>query len=150
MVALQRTTGSDSRLAPLIRELDQDLRTRYGATQALYAPFNLVKDESPFVIVLDEDGTPIGCGSFRPYDDSSIEIKRMFVSPDARRRGVGQAVIGELEGWARERGFTVAILETGTAQHEAIALYERCGYARTEAFPPYVGMPVSVCMRKVL
>jgi putative acetyltransferase len=150
MFALQRTTGSDARLAALIRELDSDLRSRYGETQALYVPFNSVKDDAPFVIGIADDDTAIACGSYRPYDASSIEIKRMFVAPAARRRGVAQALIGELEAWAREQGFTAALLETGDRQAEAIALYERCGYARIPAFPPYVGLPVSVCMRKAL
>jgi putative acetyltransferase len=150
MFALQRTTGDDPRLVPLIAELDADLRARYGATQALYAPHNHVKDDAPFVVALDEAGAAIACGSFRPYDDSVVEIKRMFTSPSARRRGIAQALIAELEAWARERGFSAAILETGTRQAEAIALYERCGYGHIPQFPPYVGMPVSVCMRKAL
>jgi len=74
----------------------------------------------------------------------------MFVAPVERRRGVAKAVIRELEAWAREQGFGAAILETGDRQTEAIALYERCGYTVCPAFPPYVGMPVSVCMRKAL
>jgi putative acetyltransferase len=150
MFALQRTTGADPRLPALIAELDRDLRSRYGATQALYAPLNHVKDDAPFVLGLDDSGTPIACGSFRAYDDAQVEIKRMFVAPAARRRGIAAALLRELEAWARERGFTAAILETGTGQHEAIALYERCGYGHIPQFPPYVGMPVSVCMRKVL
>jgi putative acetyltransferase len=150
MFSLQRTTGSDPRLAPLIALLDADLRSRYGATQALYAPLNHVKDDAPFVLAADADGSAIACGSFRPYDDSAVELKRMFTAPVARRRGVAKALIAELEAWARERGFTAAILETGTQQSEAIALYQHCGYAEIPAFPPYVGMPVSVCMRKAL
>lgn len=148
--SVQRTTGSDARLGPLIGELDADLRSRYGEIQAQYVPFNHVKDETPFVVALDEPGTPIACGSFRPYDASAIEIKRMFVAPAARRRGVAAAVLSELEAWAREQGFTTVLLETGHRQTEAIALYERCGYAHTPLFPPYVGMPASVCMRKSL
>jgi GNAT superfamily N-acetyltransferase len=148
--SLARTTGSDPRLPALIAELDSDLRSRYGATQALYAPLNHVKDDAPFVLALDADGTPLGCGSFRPLDTASIEVKRMFVATAARRRGIASAVLGELETWAREQGYTTVLLETGDRQNEAIALYERCGYARTEAFGPYVGLPVSVCMRKAL
>ena len=150
VIALQRTTGDDPRLPALIRQLDANLRANYGAIQAQYAKFNQMKDESPFVLALDESGAPIGCGSFRPYDDTAAEVKRMFVAEDARRRGVARAVLDELETWAREQGFTATILETGPLQREAIALYERCGYARCDAFGPYVGMAASVCMRKAL
>ena len=90
MFALQRTTGSDPRLPPLIAELDADLRSRYGATQALYAPLNHVKDDTAFVIAIDSDvasGAALACGGFRPYDASAVELKRMFVAPAARRHG---------------------------------------------------------------
>lgn len=150
MFSLARTTGRDARLEALIAELDADLQSRYGEVQALYAPLNHVKDDTPFVVAVDRDGSTIACGSFRPYDDGTIELKRMFVAPVARRRGVARAVIGELEAWARERGFSTVVLETGHRQHEAIALYERCGYSHIPPFPPYVGMPASVCMRKAL
>jgi putative acetyltransferase len=150
VTTIERTTAADDRLPTLIRALDADLRARYGAVQAEYAPFNHMKDESPFVVALDETGTVIACGSFRPYDATSAEVKRMFVAEAARRRGVAQAVLAEVERWVRESGFSVAILETGHLQHEAIALYERCGYTRCDAFQPYVGMPASVCMRKPL
>jgi GNAT superfamily N-acetyltransferase len=95
-------------------------------------------------------GTAIACGSFRPYDATSVEIKRMYVAPPARRRGIASALLRELEAWARERGFTAAVLETGTGQPEAQALYERSGYKHVDQFPPYVGLPLSVCMRKTL
>ena len=148
--SLHRTTGSDARLAPLIGQLDAHLQSRYGEIQAQYVPFNDVKDDSPFVLALDAAGAPLACGGFRRYDASAAEIKRMFVAPAARRRGIARAVIAELEAWAREQGFTAAVLETGHRQAEAIALYERCGYAHTPLFPPYVGMPASVCLRKTL
>jgi len=148
---LVRTTGSDARLGPLIAELDTDLRSRYGAEiHAQYAPFNHVKDEAPFVVALASDGTPVACGSFRAYDETTAEIKRLFVAPAARRRGVARAVVRELEQWAGEQGHAVVLLETGPLQREAIALYEQCGYARCEPFPPYVGASASVCMRKPL
>jgi GNAT superfamily N-acetyltransferase len=150
MFSLARTTASDPRLPALIAELDADLQARYGGVQALYAPLNHVKDDAPFVVAVADDGTPVGCGSFRPYDASTLEVKRMFVAAAARRRGIASAVLGELEAWGRERGFATAILETGTLQAEAIAMYERCGYARIPPFPPYVDMPASVCMRKAL
>lgn len=150
MFSLARTTASDPRLPALIAELDADLQSRYGGIQALYAPLNHVKDDAPFVLAIDAGGTPVGCGSFRAYDAVAAEVKRMFVAAAARRRGIASAVLGEIETWARERGFATALLETGTLQAEAIALYERLGYEHVPAFPPYVDMPASVCMRKAL
>jgi len=149
-VVLQRTTASDPRFGSLVVAIDTELRARYGAVQSVYVPLNLIGDDTPVVLAADETGAAIGCGSFRPYDATSVEIKRMYVAPAARRRGIASALLGELEAWARERGFSAAVLETGTGQPEAVALYERCGYVHVEQFPPYVGLPLSVCMRKTL
>lgn len=119
MFAIHRTTASDSRLVPLIAALDADLRGRYGEAQAGYAPMNLIADGSPFVIALDAEGAPVGCGTFRPFDATSVEVKRMFVAPAARRRGLAAQILAAVEAWAREQGFATAILETGIHQHEA-------------------------------
>lgn len=149
MFAIQRTTASDPRLVPLIAALDADLRRRYGDAQDEYAPKNVMAGESPFVIAVDGD-TPVGCGTFRPYDATSVEIKRMFVAEIARRRGLAAQILAAVEVWAREQGFTTAILETGIHQHEAIALYHRHGYEDTAPFGSYVDMSLSLCMRKPL
>jgi GNAT superfamily N-acetyltransferase len=150
MFAVQRTTAADARFAPLVVAIDTELRARYGPVQAVYAPHNLIGDDTPVVLAADESGVAIGCGSFRRYDTTSVEIKRMYVAPAARRRGIARALLAELELWAREQRYSSAVLETGTGQPEAVALYERCGYVHVPHFPPYVGLPLSVCMRKAL
>jgi GNAT superfamily N-acetyltransferase len=78
------------------------------------------------------------------------EIKRMYVCPAARGLGIGRAVLDALEAEARALGLTRLVLETGVRQPEAIALYERVGYARIAAFGEYVDSPLSVCMGKDL
>ena len=79
-----------------------------------------------------------------------VEIKRMFVLPDCRGRGVARAILAALEAEARRRGYARAILETGNRQTEAIALYHACGYDRIEPFRQYVGSEKSVCFGKNL
>jgi GNAT superfamily N-acetyltransferase len=69
------------------------------------------------------------------------ELKRMYVVPDARGRGVATALLSALEGAARDRGWTTLRLETGPRQPEAIALYTRAGYRPIEAFGAYTGAP---------
>jgi len=88
-----------------------------------------------------EDGTPLGCGALRELGDGAAEVKRMFVVPAARGRGVSKAVLGALEDAARERGWTTLRLETGPRQPEAIALYTGAGYDPIGAFGAYVGDP---------
>jgi putative acetyltransferase len=93
------------------------------------------------------DGSAIGCGAI-VLGSAHGEVKRMVVRPGHRGRGVGRALLAFLEGAARERGCTRFVLETGYLQHEALALYERCGYVRRGPFGDYVDDPNSVFMEK--
>jgi putative acetyltransferase len=72
----------------------------------------------------------------------------MWVNPDYRGQGIGRAVLDFLEAQARLRGCTRFTLETGVLQPEALALYERAGYARCEPFGDYALDPNSVFMHK--
>ncbi|GAA1700808.1 GNAT family N-acetyltransferase [Fodinicola feengrottensis] len=106
---------------------------------------------SVFLVVSDAfTGEPVGCGALRDLDEEAVEIKRMYVVPKHRGRGAGRAVLAALEQTARSRGATVARLETGTEQPEAITLYERGGYDRIDAFGSYVDNPQSVCYERIL
>jgi len=107
-------------------------------------------DISVFLLARDADGTPVGCGALRQLDESSAEIKRMFVPREFRGRGISRTVLSALEAAALERGWATVRLETGTLQHEAIGLYESAGYVRIPNFGPYVGEPYSLCYERVL
>ena len=74
----------------------------------------------------------------------------MFVAPEARGAGVATALLTALERTAEEHGVARVVLETGPLQPEAIALYEKHGYARIPNFGPYVGDPLSLCFAKDL
>jgi putative acetyltransferase len=74
----------------------------------------------------------------------------MFVQPTHRQQGVARAVLQELEQWASELGYARCVLETGKRQPEAIALYQRSGYAFTPNYGQYVGVENSVCLQKAL
>ena len=150
MITITRTSAADPHFNELIGELDKDLWNRYQPYQAKYDGFNKV-DDSARVLVAYRAGVPVGCGCFRPTDEATtVEIKRMFVAPDARGLGVARQILRELENWAVEEGYTTARLETGTGQPEAIALYQTSGYDAIEAYGPYVGLTTSVCLGKRL
>lgn len=146
---LTRTNSADPQFLELVRELDQELADRYGAAQSFFDQFNKL-DLIRNVVIASKDGIPIGCGAFKPYSESDVEIKRMFVTKNSRGIGTAALILGELEAWALELKFTHAILETGTAQQEAIRLYTREGYTLIENFGQYIGVELSVCMRKAL
>ena len=103
------------------------------------------------------DGEPVAMGGWRLRSDvqalgagRSAEVKRMYVAPAARRRGLARAVLAHLEETAARAGAEVMVLETGTEQPEAIAMYERAGYQRVESFGYYAWSPKSRCYGKRL
>jgi len=149
MIEVLRTDSHDPRFRGLVAELDADLWQRYGDVQATYALHNVIETLATVVVALD-GGRPVGCGCFKPFGPGTVELKRMYVAPAARGRGIAAQVVAALEHWARELGYTAIALETGTKQHEAIALYTKLGFAPIDRFGPYVDMPLSVCMSKSL
>lgn len=103
------------------------------------------------VVLAFSGNEPVACGAFRPsIMDSTIEIKRMFVHPDFRGKGISRLILAELEQWAREQQYTSAILETGIKQPAAISLYAKSGYQRIANYGSYQDIEESICMRKEL
>ena len=149
MLLLTRTTSENADFRALVRLLDQDLAERDGAEHGFYAQFNTIAALGHAVVAY-EDNEPVGCGAFKEFEPGVVEIKRMYVHPTRRRQGVAQAMLGELERWAAELGYAATVLETGKRQPEAIALYQRSGYAFIPNYGQYVGVANSVCLRKAL
>jgi GNAT superfamily N-acetyltransferase len=133
----------------LIERLDKELRANYAAAHMHGIEAAGFEAAGGVFVVGYAEGEPVVCGAIRPYQGAA-EIKRMFVTPEYRGRRLGHAMLRLLEQEAARRGFTRAILETGTKQTEAIALYTSAGWTRTPAFGEYVGSPVSVCFEKHL
>lgn len=80
------------------------------------------------------EGTPVACGGVRRRDRTTGEVKRMYVAPEHRGRGHSRVLLRALEDRARGRGYRRLVLETGTKQPEAIALYESEGYQPIEPY----------------
>lgn len=81
-----------------------------------------------FLVGYGVDGTPSCCGGVKQLPDGTCEIKRMYVVPAARGRGVARLMLGALEDAARGLGYTVARLDTGPRQHSARRMYVAAGY----------------------
>lgn len=149
MLRLVRTTSENPDFRTLVQLLDRELAARDGADATFYAQYNKI-DLIRHAVVAYQADEPVGCGAFKEFAADSVEIKRMFVQPTHRQQGVAQAVLAELEHWASELGYPNCVLETGKRQPEAIALYQRCGYALTPNYGQYVGVENSVCMQKAI
>lgn len=150
MTTYRPTSSSNPDFQKLVIDLDKDIWSRYPNEQQNFAPFNFV-DESARVMMAYQDLVPIGCGCFRPMQEKGvIEIKRMYVAPSFRGKGIGKLILYKLEQWAIEEGFTQSKLETGIHQPEAIAAYEKSGYSRIPNYEPYENIAVSICMMKIL
>lgn len=148
MIILRRTDSDDPDFKALVKLLDADLAERDGADHGFYSQFNKI-DKIRNAVVCYENDQPIGCGAIKAFNDEAMEVKRMYVSPDGRNKGIATRVLTELEAWAHELGYIQCVLETGKRQPEAIALYEKNGYQRTENYGQYVGVENSVCFAKV-
>lgn len=91
-------------------------------------------------IVGYEDGVAICCGGIKRLDHEACELKRMYVIPEARGRGVARILLAELENRARTLGYTIARLDTGPRQPAAQHLYESAGYV---SIPNFNANPVA-------
>jgi putative acetyltransferase len=149
MITLKRTTSEDTDFQYLVALLDQDLKIRDGEEHDFYNQFNKIT-MIKYAVVAYMDNVPVGCGAFKEYDTETVEIKRMFVLPDFRGKGIATSVLHELETWATEVNYKAAILETGKKQPEAIALYQKMGYTITANYGQYENVENSVCMRKAI
>jgi GNAT superfamily N-acetyltransferase len=126
-----------------------ELDARYGGGDHEPGAAPSAADVDVFLVAVS-DGTAVGCGALRRLDDSSAEIKRMYVTPPSRGTGVATAVLRALERAAAERGWAVLRLETGTEQPDARRFYEREGYREIPLFGVYQGSDLSVCYERVL
>jgi GNAT superfamily N-acetyltransferase len=148
-IKVVKTTSENPDFIALITALDKSLWESYPELKSNYWGNNIL-ELNPNVVVIYLDEKPVACGCFKKYDKNTMEIKRMFVSPEARGLGLAKKILQELELWAQELGFSVSALETLYKQKEAISLYQKVGYAIVDNYEPYVGQENSICMKKTL
>jgi GNAT superfamily N-acetyltransferase len=149
MITIKRTNSEDPDFQSLVRLLDAELAIADGEDHAFYSQFNKI-DKIRFVVMAYENGMPTGCGAIKEFGMSTMEVKRMFVSPDKRNKGFATMILMELEKWARELSCTKCILETGKRQPDAIGLYRKNGYKPIPNYGQYADVENSVCFEKVL
>lgn len=145
---LHRVSILDPTYLELVTQLDRFLAEFNGPDEELYSGFN----SAPIFggVVALWQGVPAGCGALKVINDELGEVKRMFVKPEYRGKGIARKVLSEIEQWAVELGLKCVQLETGVELPEARGLYERSGYIYIPNYEPYVGLERSICMAKNL
>lgn len=149
MIQLLRTNAEHPDFTALVKCLDADLAQRDGEDHDFYAQFNQI-DTIRFAVVAYENETPVGCGAIKAYSPDAMEVKRMYVSPEHRGKGIATLILSELENWAGELSYTRCVLETGKKQPEAIELYKKAGYRVIANYGQYAGVENSVCFEKAV
>lgn len=149
IIELKRTDSENEDFLKLVIELEKHLTNADEEAHSECKPYNKL-ETIKYVIVAYINGKAIGCGAIREYDTHLVEIKRMFVSIDARGQGVGSKILAELEVWAKDLRFKNTILETGDMLPEAVRLYKRNNYIQIPNYGQYQGMEKSICFTKKL
>lgn len=149
MIELKRCDSENQDFQFLVKQLDEYLTEKDGDEHSFYDQFNKI-DHIKYVVVAYIDHIPVGCGAIKHYENKIMEVKRMFVPPLHRGKGIASKVLKELENWTVELGHTRCILETGKRQVEAVALYLKNNYKIIPNYGQYASIENSVCFEKEL
>ena len=150
--------GTTARLRPLpydhpvahylVEQVQAEYVQRYGGRDAAAVePGEFLPPRGVF-LVAEVDGVPAGCGAWRALSPGVAEIKRVYVEPGFRRRGLAQQVVAALEDGAARAGHRSVVLNTGQEQPEALALYAQLGYEPVNRYGIYACAPGAVFLGK--
>ena len=147
-IAIARERPDQPDVTRLIEALDAHAIALYPPESNHLLDIAALCDAAVTFLVVRAGGAAIGCGALLRDPRGWGEIKRMYVRPDTRGRGIGRRVLAELEMTARASGLPLLRLETGIHNTEALALYRGAGFVEREAFGDYAPDPLSVFMEK--
>jgi GNAT superfamily N-acetyltransferase len=140
----------DPDVTRLVAEVQAEYVVMYGGEDAAVVdPADFAPPNGLFLVGL-LDGVAVAMGGWRRLSNSEAEIKRMYVVPAARRRGLALQILAELERTGADAGLSALVLNTGPEQPEAVAMYERSGYARVTPFGHYACHPNALFYGKAL
>ncbi len=148
IIEKERSDSPDALM--LIDKFNVELIAKYGEEDL--GDFNLYETDIPksCFVIARLNGEAVGCGALRPLDGKTGEVKRMYVVPMMRGRGISRKILNELEAEAKKVGYEKLWLETGVLQPQAIGLYEKDGYVRIKNYGLYINNPLSICFEKKL
>ena len=149
MIRFVKTPKDNPDFVNLVKQLDQYLATIDGEEHAFYKAFNKSVELDHIMVAYIEDN-PVGCGALKHFDQDTLEVKRMFVIPSQRSKGIASQLLMELEAWARALSYKNCVLEVGKRQPDAVHLYQKNGYELIPNYGQYIGIANSLCLRKNL
>ncbi|MEH1055237.1 GNAT family N-acetyltransferase [Micromonospora sp. CPCC 206171] len=138
--------STDPEIDALVVAQQRELREADGG---LDGQVTVTHDDIRYLAVV-VDGRAVACGGIQSLDAATGELKRMYVRPAYRGRGIARQLLTALEELAFQRGHSVVCLETGVYLPAAIGLYTSCGYEPIPVYGEYVDNPYSVCFAKRL
>lgn len=146
MSHIQRTNSNHKDFQILTRLFDEFLVEIDGDEKDFFAQYNQIYIDN--VVVYYENEKPLGCGAFKDIEPKVAELKRMFVLPEARGKGIATKILTELENWTQELNYDSCVLETSQKLENAIALYRKFGYQEIPNYGQYIGVQSSICFKK--
>lgn len=141
----------DDGVAALVDALTAELaESEYTEDETFGYSAEMLEESGVHLVGARLDGVLVGIGGVEIQQDGFAELKRMYVDPGCRGRGVADAVMTALVEHAVAHGATTLRLETGDKQHAAMGFYARHGFVAVDRFPPYEDSATSVCMARIL
>jgi putative acetyltransferase len=150
MLAIEVESPRQTEIARLIRQSDDYLTALYPPASRHAIDLEALAAPNVRLLIARLDGVAVGCVGLALGEPGQAEIKRLFVQPAARGRGIGRALMAQLEWLAAEEGVSLLQLETGVKQPEALSLYRALGYAERGPFGAYRPDPLCLFMEKRL
>jgi GNAT superfamily N-acetyltransferase len=147
---LRAVAYDDAVAQQLIGRVQQEYVQRYGGPDGAAVTPEEFRPPAGIFLVAEVDGVPAGCGAWRALGDGRAEMKRVYVEPGFRRRGLAQVLVEALEADAARAGIRSLELNSGPEQPEALALYALLGYAPVPGFGVYADHPDAVFLGKDL
>lgn len=134
----------------LVERVQQEYVERYGGRDAAVVDPAEFDPPAGLFLVAEIDGVPAGCGAWRVLSSGEVEIKRLYVEPAFRRRGLARRIMAALEDGAARAGHRSVVLNSGQQQPEALALYARLGYRPVPGYGVYADAPDAVFLGRDL
>jgi putative acetyltransferase len=148
-IKLKKVSQDSPEVKSLSDELHKELELIYG--NGMIEDFlDENKQMLIFFVAYDESEIAIACGALKHFDETTAEIKRMYVKPEHRGRGISKLILTRIEDEAKELNYNRLVLETGLKQPEAMSLYQKSGYKPLKCYGRHAIDPDSRCFEKVI